>query len=301
MCGIAGYAGDFPGELLDSMGERLAQRGPDGSGRIALLPRGPGSAPVGLAHRRLSIIDLSEAGRQPMTVDCGEGLEGHAADLPYARLVARHLGADLHEIEIGPEVILELPTLIHILDEPQADPAPVNSLLIARQARKDGIKVLLSGQGGDDVLTGYRRHRALWPERYWGGLPRGLRREVAAPSRRIFEGRGPIPGVDGARLRQFARGLAHAELPADERLVAWFSWGGEFLRRSPYTADFSSKVEHLHTGAPLLRSLARIPEEREPIHRMLYLEAKHFLADHNLNYTDRTGMAAGISRSSSTG
>ena len=45
---------------------------------------------------------------------------------------------------------------------------------------------------------------------------------------------------------------------------------------------------------PLAASLARIPHERDPLHRMLYLEAKHFLADHNLNYTDKTGMAAGV-------
>jgi asparagine synthase (glutamine-hydrolysing) len=44
----------------------------------------------------------------------------------------------------------------------------------------------------------------------------------------------------------------------------------------------------------LLESLARIPNERDPLNRMLYLETKHFLADHNLNYTDKTGMAAGV-------
>jgi len=48
------------------------------------------------------------------------------------------------------------------------------------------------------------------------------------------------------------------------------------------------------TAAPLLASLARIPNERDPLNRMLYLEGKHFLADHNLNYTDKTTMAAGV-------
>ena len=39
---------------------------------------------------------------------------------------------------------------------------------------------------------------------------------------------------------------------------------------------------------------AQIPRERDPLARMLYLETKHFLGDHNLNYTDRAGMSAGV-------
>ena len=48
------------------------------------------------------------------------------------------------------------------------------------------------------------------------------------------------------------------------------------------------------TAAPLLESLARVPAEHDPLQRMLFLEVKHFLADHNLNYTDRSGMAVGV-------
>ena len=66
MCGIAGFAGRFDPALLAAMSERLAHRGPDDRGRF--LSAEP---PVGLAHRRLSIIDLSAAGRQPMAVDGG--------------------------------------------------------------------------------------------------------------------------------------------------------------------------------------------------------------------------------------
>jgi len=44
----------------------------------------------------------------------------------------------------------------------------------------------------------------------------------------------------------------------------------------------------------LLASLADIPAEHDRLQRLLYLECRHFLADHNLNYTDRAGMAAGV-------
>jgi asparagine synthase (glutamine-hydrolysing) len=46
--------------------------------------------------------------------------------------------------------------------------------------------------------------------------------------------------------------------------------------------------------APLLQTLTHLPADTEPMNRMLYLECKHFLADHNLNYNDKMGMAAGV-------
>ena len=45
---------------------------------------------------------------------------------------------------------------------------------------------------------------------------------------------------------------------------------------------------------PRRRTLERIPREVPPLHRMLYLEAKHFLCDHNLNYADKMSMAVGV-------
>ena len=68
------------------------------------------------------------------------------------------------------------------LDEPLADPAPLNVLYISQLAREHGIKVLLSGAGGDDLFTGYRRHRAVQAERYWHWLPLAARRVLARAS-----------------------------------------------------------------------------------------------------------------------
>jgi asparagine synthase (glutamine-hydrolysing) len=88
--------------------------------------------------------------------------------------------------------------------------------------------------------------------------------------------------------------FANAGASADRRLVGYFHWSSESVRRALYSNEFGREVQGLDTAAPLLASLEDIPDEQEPLHRMLYLEAKHFLADHNLNYTDRAGMAAGI-------
>src|SRR5687768_8180545 len=75
MCGIAGFQGDFSPQLLRAMTTAVAHRGPDGEGTVVLSQ--PGQVPTGLGHRRLAIIDLSDAGRQPMTVaaDPGGGMQ----------------------------------------------------------------------------------------------------------------------------------------------------------------------------------------------------------------------------------
>jgi asparagine synthase (glutamine-hydrolysing) len=75
MCGIVGFQGDFTLGLLRSMTEAVAHRGPDGEGAILITT--PGQPPTGLGHRRLAIIDLSDAGLQPMSVqpDAGGGMQ----------------------------------------------------------------------------------------------------------------------------------------------------------------------------------------------------------------------------------
>jgi len=219
-------------------------------------------------------------------------LEGSPADLPYARQVAHHLAVDLVEVTIEPDAINRLPEMVGLLDEPQADPAPINAWLIAERARAMGIPVLLSGAGGDDLFGGYRRHLALHFERLWMWLPQSMRRQIQTIAQSAANGRGI--GQSRHAVRRLSKMFSYAGEDADRRLISYFWWSTECLRRSLYSAEFGSQVDSVDTAEPLLRSLARIPAETDPLQRMLYLEAKHFLADHNLNYTDRAGMAAGV-------
>src|SRR5215472_158800 len=209
--------------------------------------------------------------------------EGMADDLPYAESVARHLGVDLHAVMVGPEMADELPSMIYHLDEPQADPAPLNVLFISRLARKHGIKVLLSGAGGDDIFSGYRRHRSLALEHHWSWLPQWFRSELATAAR-------ALPARPEA-VRRLAKAFRYAGLDGDARLTSYFYWLDprqldELL--SPSFRDATLDTE------PLASSLAELPEDVPALNRMLYLERKHFLPDHNLNYTDKMSMAVGV-------
>ncbi len=243
------------------------------------------------------VAAMRAAGATPhcFAIGFGAGYDGgeNPDDLPYARQAARQLGVPLTEIVIGAEVIRDLPRMLYYLDEPQADIAPINALLIAERAREAGIPVLLSGAGGDDLFAGYRRHRALRLERSWAWLPRPMRQGLAQMAGRMAEGTGRGL-MHRASLRRIVKAFTFADLEPDPRLASYLWWSPARLRERLYSPAIRAALGAARAEAPMLASLGRIPDERDRLNRMLYLEMKHFLPDHNLNYTDRMGMACGV-------
>lgn len=212
--------------------------------------------------------------------------EGFADDLPYARRVADTLGTDLHVVEADPSMMDRLPEMVYLLDEPTPDPSALNTLLISTLARQHGIKVLLSGSGGDDIFTGYRRHYALQQERWWAWLPRLPRQALSTLSDRLPQG--------NAHARRIAKAFRYAGEGPDARLARYFLWLDPDNVRHLFTPELRAALTGMALVAPLDRSLERIDGVSDPLARMLYLECRHFLADHNLNYADKMGMAAGV-------
>jgi asparagine synthase (glutamine-hydrolysing) len=208
-------------------------------------------------------------------------------DLPYAVEVARHLNVPLEIVPIDSgKMAQDFTEMVSQLDEPLADPASLNVLYISLLARETGIKVLLSGAGGDDILTGYRRHRALLMEDWWAGLP--------LFARSALQGMTSVLGsrfILARRLKKMFRG---ATLPAEERLMDYFRWMDTDSLRRLYTPDFTSSLKGERSDEPLRKMLAQLPEGLSPVERMLALEQRFFLADHNLIYTDKMSMAAGV-------
>jgi asparagine synthase (glutamine-hydrolysing) len=97
-----------------------------------------------------------------------------------ARRVASILGTDHHETTIDVSVMLEeFDEVFRAMDEPIADPAILPLLHLARFARKS-VTVCLSGDGGDEVFSGYSRHWMAPYKRYWRSLPTVARRAVEA-------------------------------------------------------------------------------------------------------------------------
>ena len=212
--------------------------------------------------------------------------DGVAEDLPYARRVAEHLGVDLHTVWVGPEMVDALSAMIFHLDEPQADPAPINAYFISRLAREHGIKVLLSGAGGDDIFTGYRRHFALLQERYWAWLPARLRRGLVVGSERLRP--------SSELRRRVAKAFRYADLEGDERIASYFNWLPPRDVDALFRGDLQDTLGDLSENRVFLDYLARLPATSPSLNRLLALDGRFFLADHNLNYADKVSMAHGV-------
>lgn len=220
-------------------------------------------------------------------VNPGAADAGFADDLPYARRVARHLGVSLTEVEIQPsDLAADLRWLLAQLDAPVADPAPLNVEHICRAARSQGIKVLLSGAGGDDLFTGYRRHLALTAETLWCGWPRPLRRGLRLATGRLSQ-RSPL----GRRL---ARSFELADADPEQRLIHYFRWGTPARLRQLLSEPLQRQLQDPTASRPLQDWLAQLPPGLSRLQQMLALEQRFFLADHNLHYTDAMSMAAGV-------
>jgi asparagine synthase (glutamine-hydrolysing) len=222
------------------------------------------------------------------TIDAKGGQEAGATnDLPYARKVAKHLGVPLDVVSIDANRMAgDLERMVAQLDEPLADPAPLNVLYISQLARDQGMKVLLSGAGGDDLFTGYRRHRALQAEHFWRWLPVGVRNGLAQTT----------AGLDQHRSfnRRLAKLFSGAALEGDDRLVEYFRWAREAELLALYTPETRQALGAELAATPMLDFLQPLPNSVAPLDRMLALEQRFFLADHNLIYTDKMSMAVGV-------
>jgi asparagine synthase (glutamine-hydrolysing) len=239
------------------------------------------SAVVALARERNSDIRC-------FTIESPGGADaGTVDDLPYARRVAAHLNVPLDVVRVdSARMAAELEAMVAQLDEPLADPAPLNVLFISQLAREHGIKVLLSGAGGDDLFTGYRRHRALETERYWDWLPKPARTALQQVAGSLDQRRGAF--------RRITKLFSGAALDGDERIAHYFSWVDRKDLLSLYTPEVRAAVTATRRDAPFLEFLASLPAGVTPLERMLALEQRFFLSDHNLIYTDKMSMAAGV-------
>ena len=95
-------------------------------------------------------------------------------ELPKARLVAKHLGLDHHELHIsGADLPETLMALARAHDEPFADAANIPLYLMCQQLG-GATKVVLQGDGGDELFAGYRRHAILRNAHWWQLCPSAL-------------------------------------------------------------------------------------------------------------------------------
>lgn len=235
------------------------------------------------------VAAMAATGNAPRQTYCigfkGDRLaeEGFADDLAYARDVAAKLNVPFTPLFVEQPSADDIEALVYTLDEPQADPAPLYVAAIAEAARADGVKVLLSGAGGDDIFTGYRRHRAA-----------ALRARGGARFGQLLDAL-PVAGV-GIIGRVWERRIDKLRYMLGDSDAEFLIRAFEFNPRERALACLSAEARHEIAAAPsiwleeALEKTAGWPL----VERMLDLELNGFLPDHNLNYTDKASMAHGV-------
>jgi len=209
-------------------------------------------------------------------------------DSRYARLVAEQFDFAHHEEMISPDIVTLLPKMTWHLDEPLADPAAINTYLLARQARAQGIVVMLNGMGGDEIYGGYRKHLAcLRAETYQALLPHVVRRCID----RVAQTLPVATGRRGIRtIRWGKRFLSFASMPPLERYLS----SDLALSASQYGQLFVNGPAYADTHYYRAQRDAFSTNGASYLTRMCLNDTLFFLPEHNLTYSDKASMAAGI-------
>ncbi len=146
--------------------------------------------------------DLNDTPVQTFTV--GFSGTGVNDERDHARNVAKAAGARFEAVEFGENDMWRLlPEVCATIDDPLADYAVLPTFKLAALAREKGIKVILSGEGGDELFAGYGRYRRAIRSRLLGG--------------RAMRGKGALEGL--GVLRDEPGNVA--ELPSGEKVKPW--------------------------------------------------------------------------------
>ena len=199
---------------------------------------------------------------------------------PFARQVAERCGADHREIRVvADDFIEEVPQFLAALDQPSDD--GLNTYFVAQAARKAGLKVILSGLGGDELFLGYSHYRRLtrleWPGKMLLRVPTWFHRFLF----RSFSVAGLLPGANAWKRLGYLRDGFDAGIYAAVRGLFSPSEVRELL---------GAEEEDINRTLGLLSSL----REGSLISRISAIEIAHYLHDQLLRDTDVMSMAHSV-------
>jgi asparagine synthase (glutamine-hydrolysing) len=180
----------------------------------------------------------------------------------WAATVAKHLGVAHEIVRLDDGALDELPALAWSLDEPVADRAALPTLLLARAAARE-VKVVLTGEGSDELFGGYPRYRLeRWARRFHDLPGRGLLRAIA-----------PALPAKVAKI---------VLSPADPA-----------RRRQQWVANFTPEARARLLAAPVLDVAPPAPADGS-LAAQLLLDLRSWLVDDVLMKVDKTTMAASL-------
>ncbi len=207
-------------------------------------------------------------------------------ELPFARLVANQYETDHHERVVHADLVRLLPKMTWHLEEP-ADPFGVGVYLVS-QVAAESVKVVLSGDGGDELFAGYDRFAGQRIADVLSVIPRGLRRTVV---RKLIN---RVPETFAYKsLAQKLRWvnemslLQHGERYAQSMSFLRYT---EDAKAQLFTEEARRSLRHLHSPDKILAHFNSSNADHL-VDRMLYTDLMTRMPDHLLSIVDRMAMA----------
>ena len=214
--------------------------------------------------------------------------EREANELEYARLIATAFKTDHHEVVVSPEQFFDaLPNLIWHEDEPLAHPSSVALYFVSHLASQH-VKVVLTGEGSDELMAGYARYRKTilnlaLGERYNRMVPSSVRGLV----------RKQLSGMTGSKLRLKLR-RTFLNLPPDIESIYFdnFAVFSRSLQEQLLEPETMARMGGIDPYAGVREALAQT-DAQSLLDRLLYADIKTYLHE-LLMKQDQMSMAASI-------
>jgi asparagine synthase (glutamine-hydrolysing) len=207
-------------------------------------------------------------------------------ELPFARMVAERYGLEAHEEVVEADLIRLLPTMVHHMDEP-ADPYGAGVYLVSRLARET-VKVVLTGDGGDENFAGYDRFVGQRLLDYYCLLPAWFRQQVAQRLvDRLPESFGYKSFAQKARWFNEMSFFSGAERYAHSMSALRFT---QEAKQALFTRTTQSGVEDYDSNRKIM-ALFDSENVDHVVDRMLYSDPMTRMPDHLLVTVDRMSMA----------
>lgn len=209
-------------------------------------------------------------------------------ELPYARAVAARYETDHTEEILEPDIADLAERLVRYLDEPFGDFSVFPTFLVSEVAKRE-VKVVLSGDGGDELFGGYDTYVAQNVDRYYRYLPASFRENLLPTMMGKVP---PRPAKKGLvnKTKRFIEGAAH---PSSLQHTRWMLFMTQEDKDSLFMSDVSALLDGNST-ATVLEEYFNRKKHWSPLAQQQYVDIKTYLVDDILTKVDRMSMAVSL-------
>jgi asparagine synthase (glutamine-hydrolysing) len=234
----------------------------------------------------LIVALMSKFVNEPIKTFSGDVPYKDYSEVPYARMVANKYKTDHRELTINPSLVRDLPDLVWHLDEP-SDPLSVCMYNISRLTRKH-VKVVIGGDGGDELFGGYDRYYGNRLVNFYAMLPESIRKFVLGELIRLtpesFWYRSLSHKIRWMHQMSFYNGGERYS-----KSLGYFYFSDRF-KDQLYTDKFRKSVNGFDPEGSL-KEYFDCDNAKEIIDKMLFVDSMTRMPDHPNMILDRMTMA----------